>query len=219
MAPEASPLAIFRKWAADPDLVVLDTETTGLDSHSEVIEIAVVSASGEVLLNERVKPINGGPWAASAIHGITDADLVTCPEWPLVWPRLACLLEGKTVVVYNASFDQRMLRQSLSWAGVPREECESPVLSHWQCAMGAYAPIHGDWSDYHGNYRWARLGVACLTEDVQVDDLDDAHSALGDALRTLRLVQAVARREDASLTHLCLTCSGPTDDCDCEAPA
>ena len=61
------------------NLVVLDTETTGLDGHAEVIQIAVVDRSGAVLLDSLVKPTCPVPAEATAVHGISDSDLVNAP--------------------------------------------------------------------------------------------------------------------------------------------
>ncbi|CAH0535465.1 hypothetical protein VST7929_03039 [Vibrio stylophorae] len=62
--------------------IYLDTETTGLDDNAEIIEISIISESGHVLLDTLVKPSQTVSAEATAIHGITDADLVGAPTWP-----------------------------------------------------------------------------------------------------------------------------------------
>lgn len=178
--------AVFQKWAADPQLVVIDTETTGL--HGEAIEIAVVDATGRVLFDERVKPTCPIEPGARAVHGITDGMLATAPTIAELWPRLREVLAGGTVVTYNADFDSRIVLATLDARSVSLHPHEHAAIRvGWSCAMQAYARVVS-------SRRWVRLTDACALERVNVSDLAHAHSAAGDALRTLRLIQAVGRR-------------------------
>ncbi|GGR31281.1 3'-5' exonuclease [Deinococcus ruber] len=182
----------FRRWAALPNLAVLDTETTGL--HGEVIELAIVDGSGAVLFDERIRPTCPIEPGAQAIHGITDADLADLPGIAHHWPRLRSILAERHVLIYNRDFDVYRLLHSLHM-GVPHWD---PQAEHTQgfghfhrtseCVMRAYAASKG----YR---RWVKLVTACRDERIETADLDAAHSALGDALRTLRLIQAVAGKD------------------------
>ena len=62
----------FVELTGQDDWLVLDTETTGLDNHDEVISVAVVSAGGEVLFHSLVRPTVRIHPRASAVNGITD---------------------------------------------------------------------------------------------------------------------------------------------------
>ncbi|WP_414656726.1 exonuclease domain-containing protein [Deinococcus sp. VB343] len=199
--PAQAVLDQFLNWATDPRLAVLDTETTGLHAGDQVIEIAMVDAYGRTLINQRVRPTFPVPAEATAIHGITDEDLKDCPTFDQIWPRLKELLWNHNVVIYNASYDLARMRDTLN-ATMPDwkqgESGPSEMLLAWralckrtECVMEAYAPIYGDWSSWHGSYRWARLSAACAERGVDTSDLK-AHSALDDARATLRLIQATA---------------------------
>jgi len=63
------------------DILVLDTETTGLGDSAEIIEIGIINGSGEVVMNTLVKPSISIPATATAIHGITDDDLLNAPDF------------------------------------------------------------------------------------------------------------------------------------------
>jgi len=178
----------FRRWAALPDLAVLDTETTGLAG--EIIELALVDREGRTLFEERIRPHCRIEPGAMAVHKIQDGHLVGLPYLDHHWPRLKPLLMEHTVVIYNKSFDVGRLRHSLN-AALPDWKHDQGSQSDFQrftdraeCAMHAYA----------GGGRWVKLQDACRFEQVVIDDLPPAHDALGDALRTLRLIQAVAVR-------------------------
>ncbi|MFJ2900325.1 exonuclease domain-containing protein [Streptomyces sp. NPDC087218] len=74
-------IAWAQKILADPDAyAILDTETTGLDYDSRIVEIAVTTAAGTVLLDTLVNPGAPIPAEAAAIHGITDVMVADAPS-------------------------------------------------------------------------------------------------------------------------------------------
>ncbi len=207
----SSALDPFRRWAALDNLAVLDSETTGLSG--EVIELAIVDRDGQPLFDERIRPLCPVEPGAQAIHGISDADLADRPTIAELWPRLSEIFLNHHVIVYNKTFDVPRIAASMGaalpgWFEGPGSDGGnySDMYRPWQhlartseCVMRAYAPVYGGWNDYHRSWRWAKLVDACHREKVVTDDLRASHSALGDALRTLRLVHAVALKPDSSL--------------------
>jgi hypothetical protein len=115
----------------------LDTETTGDDERAEVVEVAVVSDDGVVLLDTLVRPQSPITAAAGAVHGIGEETLVGAPSVAAIWPHLMQLLGGRTVVAYNVAFDSQVLQQSAARYGVP------PLDADWVCLMEAYASLTG----------------------------------------------------------------------------
>jgi DNA polymerase-3 subunit epsilon len=167
------------------DFLVLDTETTGLDNGAEIVQIAIIDAAGETLLDTLVKPVGNIPPAASNVHGITAGQVAAAPIWPELAPAIRRLLRGRDVIIYNAEYDVRMLNQSTTrWNGV----FDWNTLCTYHCAMLAFSERRGVWSDYHSNYRWWKLTDAAAHMGIPVHL---AHTALGDALMTLLLVQAM----------------------------
>lgn len=176
-----------REWArwvvSTPGIVILDTETTGIGSGDEVIELAVLDAHGRVLLDTLVRatcPIDPG---AARVHGLTEAILASAPEWPLVYRELLGILRhSRCAVTYNASFDRRLLEQTCRRHGLP------PPQLDWHCAMRRFAdyagrPVVDSWRSYH---RLAealeRLGLVH----------PGAHRAAADAEACRRLVHGMA---------------------------
>jgi DNA polymerase III subunit epsilon len=153
---------------------ILDTETTGLDRTAEIIQVGILSGQGEVIFDRLVKPIRPIPWETTRIHHITDRMVSHSPNFPQIYTPLQQVLSGKTVIIYNASFDLRMLRQS----------CELHYLrpfniAGYACAMQKYAAFAGQLNANGRGYRLQRL---------QGGD----HSALGDCAATLKLIQHMA---------------------------
>lgn len=170
------------------NFVVLDTETTGLDFYNDVpCQIAVVAPDGSVLLDTLVKPHIPISAGAVSVHGITDETVRQMPNYADIHGRLMELCGGREVIIYNADYDMSMLRNAIRAAGI--DEPRLPFVGC--CAMYAYAEFHGDWNDYHENYRWQKLDTACRRLKVEVEAPE--HSALGDALRTLGVIKAMAQ--------------------------
>lgn len=184
----ADTVAQFRRWATSPDVVVLDTETTGLDGH--VIEIAVCTVAGELLLDTLVRSIVPIEEGAQRVHGITEEMLRTAPGFPHVAPHIREVLRGKVACIYNADFDLRRLRATRRAHGL-----EKGVLarSSTACVMEAYAVLHGDYEPESQEYTWVSLAWAC--GEMGVTPAGPAHRAAGDALTTAALIRAVAERD------------------------
>lgn len=173
------------QWAAQmldqPGTLILDTETTGLAADSEICEIAIITTAGQVVLDKRIRPLCPIEAGAAAIHGITAEQLASAPTFDQLVDLLRERITGANVVIYNADFDMRMLVQSAAAHGIV---LDWPIFGalQYHCAMHHYAAWYGDWNQYYGNYRWQPLPGG-------------DHSALGDALATLRVLQRMAGRD------------------------
>lgn len=142
-----------RKQTEQDNWMMLDTETTGLFGNAEVVEIAIVDAQGTPVLNTLVRPTIPIPEEARAIHGITDEIVKDAPTFPDIYPQIVTTLVGKEVIIYNASFDIRILRRCCELHKLPLLGLSK--RSH--CLMEWYAEWYGDWSDYWGSYRFQPL--------------------------------------------------------------
>lgn len=179
-------LDAFKALIRRGEFVILDTETTGLNE-GEICQIALINARGEVLLDTLVKPTQPIPADATRIHGITNDDVAAAPDFRQLRPALVKLLTGRDVVVYNATYDRKMLHKSAEAAGLPHEDYKA--YSRWWCAMEAFAEVYGDWNSYRQSYRWKKLVEAAAYYKLPVQD---AHSALGDCRMTLQVVRHIA---------------------------
>ncbi|MFJ9359342.1 3'-5' exonuclease family protein [Streptomyces mirabilis] len=79
-------VAGLEEWAgtvlADPDTVVLDTETTGLDGTARIIDLGILDVAGTTLMDRLLDP--GGPVPTSATEaaaGPARAGLVQPRDW------------------------------------------------------------------------------------------------------------------------------------------
>lgn len=122
MLPRPMPAAPqINQRLTETKFILLDTETTSADPlTTDVIEIAAQGWS----LNKDVRfprvfetKINPGPGvlvppSSSAVHHITDEDLVGCPLLADVVPQLAEVIGDYPIVAYNSEFDRCALHST-----------------------------------------------------------------------------------------------------------
>lgn len=190
---QESPRDRLREWAqeqlANPQVVILDTETTGLGFTDEICQIAVIAAStGEVLLDTLIRPSKPPEAGAVAIHGLTMERLADAPRLYEVAAQLRDVLHGKRVLIYNADFDLRLIHQSMLQSGMDGQLAWFRATSYAD-VMHSYSEWVGDWSDYHGNYRWQKLPGG-------------DHTALGDCRATRDVLRLMAGIRDVPITAL-----------------
>ncbi len=178
---------------ADPDTVVLDTETTGLVDGSFVCDIAVI-ARGRSLYNTLVNPLVHIPAEASAIHGIYDRDVKDAPTFEGLWHSgLAELLRTKRVVIYNVPYDLRII------ANEARRFTEThPEQFHIRTEDAL--KLYQDW--YFGGVGRSGKGQTRLvtahcdapkcTEAVKRHAQAGAHRAYADCLATVERLKIIA---------------------------
>lgn len=183
-----------RQILADERALIVDTETTGLGVFDQVVQLAVIDITGRVLLDTLIKPTRPIPQIATSIHGITDAMVQDAPRFGDIYNALLMTIGGERVVIYNASFDVTMLHQSDQLYQLECDPTWTPLgvegwrgLAVWEDAMEPYSAFVGDWSDYHGNYRWQKLPSG-------------DHSALGDARACLATIKRMAGVLNSSIT-------------------
>ncbi|MCI0558107.1 MAG: 3'-5' exonuclease [Nitrososphaera sp.] len=172
----------FLEMAARREFLVLDTETTGL-YQGEIVEIAIINAHGEELLESYIRPVNGIPEDASKIHGITLETVASAPTWCDVVDEIKDVIAGKDLCVYNAVYDRRMMFLSAEAHGLAKIEWNE--VARWHCVMLSYAEFYGEWNSYHNSYRWQSLSAAAQQCGIE---LKGAHSALGDCCLTLGVI-------------------------------
>ena len=91
------------------DFVILDTETTGIQSTDEVIELGIVASDGTVLFDELFRPTVRMSDEAAKVTGISQEMLDAKLPMSAYRDQIKSLLEGKTIFAYNTAFDREKM--------------------------------------------------------------------------------------------------------------
>ncbi len=102
------------------NLLFLDFEATGVDPHNDrIVEFSFMTDIDDIW-TERVNPGVPIPAEASAVHGITDANVADRPRFGEFAGAIQALIDGRTLVGYNCRrYDSVILDAELRRAGKP----------------------------------------------------------------------------------------------------
>lgn len=173
------------------DYVIWDSETTDLNGY--FVSLAAIDTNSRVLIDTLINPQDLINPKAQAVHGITNVMLVGQPTFIELYDQIKATLGNRHWAIYNQDFDCKILSY----------ECQRAFdLIGWQnwkmitdgndsyCVMHLYAQFWGAYSDYHGSFTWQKLVSACERFNIEIDA--PPHSALGDCLRTLAVLQKMS---------------------------
>lgn len=174
-------------WVDYP-IAFIDTETTGRDPNSDrLIEVGIVRGQGDEVTrhNWLIHPGRPIPKEASAIHGITDADVEGKPSFADVAHEILACLAGAIPAAYNAAFDRGFLLSELDRAGVRPTE-PPPAMRRevdWIDPLTFARELYKHEESRALGDMAARLGI----------DLVRAHRATDDAEAALRILYTFAK--------------------------
>lgn len=162
----------------DRDLAEFDVETTGTNPEIDrIVEIAVRRhyANGGPMLGRtfRINPGMSIPVEASAVHHITDADVVDCPRFGEYADDVAALLGHADLVAYNGRFDARMVDAEFKRLNLPSPLVGARLIDPFRI-----------FCQKHPRDLSAAVATFCG------DRHHDAHSAMGDVEATGRVLEA-----------------------------
>jgi DNA polymerase-3 subunit epsilon/CBS domain-containing protein len=161
--------------------VVLDMETTGLDTTSDhIVQIGAVRlVSGRIdrndVFNELVKPGAPIPEDVTAIHGIDDKDVAGAADFAAIMPDFADWVGGRVVLGYSIGFDLAMLKTEHERAGLMWKRPRGLDIAHLVQLLSPALPS----TALDTVAAW--LGI----------EIRDRHQALGDALLAAEIYLAL----------------------------
>ncbi|EPP3958141.1 3'-5' exonuclease [Klebsiella pneumoniae] len=161
----------------------LDTETTGLGNTAEALEIGLTDAAGRVIFETRLKPTVAIEAQAAAVHGIDEPALSGAPSWPDVAMQLRHAIGARPVIIFNAPFDTRILKQTADAHGDPADWLGELTV---YCAMELAAGYYG------ATNRYGTISLASAASQAALTWEGEAHSAIADARMTAGVVNAIA---------------------------
>ena len=89
-------------------MIIIDTETTGLDKENdEIIQLSIMNDKDEILMDQYFKPTNKTEWnEAMKINKITPDMVKDCPTFHNCKEQIQNIFSKEnTIVGYNTNFD------------------------------------------------------------------------------------------------------------------
>lgn len=161
----------------------IDVETTGLDPERDaIIEIGVLVFRGDEELERWSSLVNPGrrvPPQITELTGITQADVERAPRLGEIRDQVTRLVEDRTLVAHNASFDLDFLQRN----GMCKENQALDTLE----LASVLLPSAGRFS----------LGALTRQLEIPVPEGMRRHRALTDALLAAQLFRALAKRAES----------------------
>ena len=172
-----------------PEVVVLDTETTGLDPlRDRVIDIGAVRLDAELTIVDRfstlVAPGIPVPLFIQRLTGLSDADLGRAPSFAEAYGGLRDFIGDAVVAGHNVAFDRAHLEEGARRIGSAAFDCD------WFDTLEAALLLFPE-LDRHA------LGI--LAEELGLPE--PAHRAMADAESAAALLVRLCRRAAGLATH------------------
>ena len=175
---------IFPEWCKSvvesDEYAILDTETTGLGSGDQIIELSIINRIGNVLYDSLLCPSCPIGEGAMQVHRITEEMVAEAPTFADAWTQIEEAITGRKIIAWNAAFDARMLVQTAKAHGIILKDID------FYCAMRAY-------SEHYQFQKWAEAYRRLPQQGID-DFYLQQHRALGDVLATLEVIRAVAKK-------------------------
>ena len=178
----------------EEDVIVLDTETTGLSvQDNELIEISAARLSGREIVDRFdtfVHPKQLIPAEITELTSITNADVVDAPSAVEAVAALADFVGGCPVIAHNATFDRSFIE---SVKGGVNVLSLIHILMLW---MGWSLPV-GVLLYYDVSSAWQVIQQIFVTQKV----IDKAKADEEERLKNAPLQVEVTRREKKPRPH------------------
>ncbi|MFZ5790685.1 MAG: exonuclease domain-containing protein [Pseudomonadota bacterium] len=178
---------------ADLPILVLDTETTGLDvKNDRIVAVGAVRMHGmrvfaREVVDLLIRPERPIPPRAIAVHGITDAMVGSAPAFAELADRIQSICEGMVLVGHNIGFDIAMIEREMSLIG---RDWPRPVALD---TLNLYAALRPEAQ---------KLDLEAVAADLGVE-VRGRHTALGDALMTAEIFRRMMPSlADAGVSNL-----------------
>lgn len=160
------------------DVIILDTETTGIGKEDEIIQLSGIDGYGREVINIYLKPERKVSWPeAERVNHISPMMVSNANTISSIRTQLQNFLNSyKCIVGYNIKFDIRMLNQS--------------ALNVSHMAVIDVMPMY---VKHYGTYKNGKLTAKLVEAAEHYGYNYDAHDSLEDVRATLVVLENLMR--------------------------
>lgn len=176
-------------------LVVLDTETTGLNARNgdRVVEIGCIEILDRRVTENRfhsyLNPGRASDEGAERVHGLTAEFLADKPKFAEIGPAFLDYIRGAEVLIHNAAFDLEFIDRELEIAGLGKFADHCPSVTD---TLARARELHPG----------KRNGLDALCERYGVDNSRRTlHGALLDASLLAEVYLAMSRGQESLIVE------------------
>ena len=157
--------------------IVIDAETTGLCAgEDEILQLSIISENGEKLFNSYFRPLHKSWSTAQAVNYISPYMVANAPNIADKAAEIQRIINSADKIIgYNTHFDTNFI----SAAGMLIPE-RTEIID----IMPLFAEIYGEWSEFHGGYKWQKLTTCARYYGFDWGSMK-AHDSLSDCFATL----------------------------------
>lgn len=170
-------------YELQPDYVVVDVETSGLDptQGARVIEIAAVRTPGDGTVTDSFHTLinpDSLDVGLTSLHGITPNMVAGAPKFSEILEHVRSIFDNAIFVAHHALFDERFVASEFAHVGAQLATMPGTCTYWMSRAVTDQVPNHK---------------LATLTERYKIDP-GTAHSAFGDAMAVVQMLPHLIAR-------------------------